>query len=178
MEYKVNNAEFVLLTLLAEEAGCNGYALRSLVQQRGYDAWAGVSASSIYVTLKKLEHRNLVASQLDGAKTSKGPTGRIFNLNQNGKEVLKREIKATLSKSREHDPRFNIALSGIDFLDRASVQTCLAERQKFLKEQLTELELMAGADQLPLSAKLIFGHIIAGLKAEIDWQRRAYKQLN
>lgn len=177
MEYIINNAELAILSLIDELGNCNGYQLRQLVKERGYDAWSGVSSSSIYITLKKLEKREFVHSLVDLEKKTKGPTGKIFNVTNGGREVLHNSIKQALSSAREHDPRYNLALCGIEFLPNSVVLDCFYERQKKLKATLLELEHMASM-KMPLSAHLLYGRIIKGLKAEIDWVEDAKKQLS
>lgn len=171
MEYRVNNSELVLLMLIEGHSGCNGYVIRQLVQERGYDSWSGVSTSSIYVTLKKLEKRDLVTSHADTRKTSKGPVGRQFVLSDVGRKALLSAINETLGSTRAHDPRYNIALCGIDFLSKRQVLAAFEKRELELSDNLEALKIKKGAEHLPLSAKLLFGRIIQGVDAEIRWMR-------
>ncbi len=177
MEYKINNAEFALLVLISEQDGCNGYSLRKIVLERGYDAWSGLSVSSIYVTLKKLEKRGFVTSDIDTNKRTRGPAGWIFRISNEGQIALKRAMKETLSTAREHDPRYNVALSGVDLLDRKTVRECFAERGNALSRQLEKLEALYRSEDRPLAAELLFSRIIAGLEAEITWMKTAQKKL-
>ncbi|MGF1703595.1 PadR family transcriptional regulator [Photobacterium makurazakiensis] len=177
MDYKINNSEFALLSLIEELGNCNGYQLRQIVEERGYGAWSGVSSSSIYVTLKKLEKRRFVLSQPDTQKQSKGPTGRIYNVTDGGKQALELATIEALTYARETDPRYNLALCGIDLLPVSKVLECFEERQKSLQSILDMLEDMAQM-AMPLSAKLLYGRIIEGLKAEINWMKDAVEKIS
>jgi DNA-binding PadR family transcriptional regulator len=178
MDYKVNNAEFTLLLLIVEHEHVNGYQLRQAVIQRGMEAWAGVGASSIYVMLKKLEKRHLVSSQQDTGKSTKGARGKLYSAVPEGKTILLDAIRQGLSQCREHDPRFNIALSGLQNLSLREVSKCLQERNVFLTGELTRLGTTEQSqDALPLPARLLFDHIKFGINSEIDWLKKAVSQL-
>ena len=114
MDYSLSNAELVVALLIGEAPGVNGYAIRQRTEKRGLDAWAGVASSSIYNSLKILESRGLIASRPDLNKRGRGPRGQAFNLTQDGRAALGRELEAALRRCREHDPRFNIVLAGSD----------------------------------------------------------------
>ena len=178
MEYKINNAEFVLLLVMTETEWVNGYQLRQIITDRGMEAWAGVSTSSIYVMLKKLEARGFVTSKADTEKRTKGARGQVYSTSINGLAALKMAMEAGLSKSREHDPRFNIALSGLDMLGHVKVGECLRNRLLFLTSELERLTDVEGTQVgLPLSAKLLFDHIKFGIKQETIWLESAISKI-
>ncbi|MEE4209860.1 MAG: PadR family transcriptional regulator [Parvularcula sp.] len=178
MDYKINNAECVLLLIIAEQPGVNGYRLRQTVTERGMDAWAGVGHSSIYVVLKKLKARGLVSSKADIDKRTKGAKGEVYSVLRDGKAILTKALLEALAQCREHDPRFNIALSGLEMLDRNEVSACLKKRHNFLG---TELKRLVTAERsqgdLPISANLLFDHVKNGILGEIEWLERTLIKL-
>ena len=168
----INNTEFVLLLLLEEHQGCNGYTLKQVVEERGYGAWAGVSSSSIYVTLKKLQKRDLVNSYSDANKSSKGPTGVLFEPNKKGIQALKDAVIDGLSSEKDSSPRYNIALSGIELITNEEAVNCFTSRLEKLCEKVEILRKMASTQGMPLSANLLYSRIISNLDAEIIWMEK------
>jgi len=178
MEYRINNAELVLLILIAERARINGYQIRKAVIDRGMEAWAGVSTSSIYVMLRKLETRELVSSQEDTQKRTKGARGQVYSISPRGKSALRCAIQSALSECREHDPRFNIALSGLENMDIQEAALCLKKRCLFLALELGRLvEVEESQGHLPLPAMLLFDHVKDGIQAEVGWLERIIAEL-
>jgi DNA-binding PadR family transcriptional regulator len=178
MEYKINNAEFVILLLILEVPKANGYRLRKFVSDRGMEAWAGVSSSSIYVMVKKLEVRGFIASSHDHEKQTKGPQGKVFWILPKGKTALMGAIDHGLAECREHDQRFNIALTGMECLGPQRAIECLQRRAQFLgNEQMRLSKATEEQSNLPLAAELLFGRISNGIEAEINWLGTAIKRI-
>ena len=178
MDYRINNAELTLLLLIWETPGANGYRLRTRVADRGMEAWAGVSASSIYVVVKKLEREGWIASAEDRDKRSKGPKGRVFSILPKGETALRAAIRHGLSHTREYDPRFNIALSGLRVLGPQDAAACLHHRAAFLAAEQTRLSTSRQAQaQLPLEADLLFARIENAITAEKEWLAQAILRL-
>lgn len=178
MEYRINNAEFVILLLILEVPKANGYRLRNLVSDRGMEAWAGVSSSSIYVMVKKLESRKFITSSEDLEKQTKGPRGKVFLILPKGKTALMEAIEHSLAECREHDQRFNIALSGMECLGPQRTIECLQRRTQFLGNEQRRLSKAAKAQSnRPLAAELLFDRIRNGIEAEINWLEVAINRI-
>ena len=172
MDNILTNAEFVLLLLIGERPGINGYTIRRLVKERGISAWAGVGSSSIYNGLKRIEARDLAMSTVDTQKQDRGPPGRLFRLTRSGKDALLGAIADGLSSTREHDPRFNIALCGIDQLGLGETVECLQRRSAFLENEYNRVSgIYERGGELPLSTELLFDRILHGIEAEQAWTR-------
>lgn len=170
MDYILNNAELALLSIISDQGSLNGYQLKRLVDERGLQAWAGVSSSSIYVVLKKLEKRGFVSSSPDMEKRSRGPRGQVFVVTNIGVRTLLYDVKSALSGSREHDARYNVALSSVAILPKPEFLQCCVARLDFLKDERKRI-YARGVEQgnLPLAASLIFQRILHGIDAEICW---------
>ena len=160
-----------LLLLLSESPGISGYTINRLVEQRGYRAWAGIGTSSIYARLKKIEQRGFATSAPDDKKSGRGPQGRLFTLTTEGRKVLEHEVEIGLSTTREHDPRFNLALCGLHLLSKHKVDRLLTKRRYFLATEQRRLERVfeSQRDALDRGARLLFERIIHGIAAEIRW---------
>lgn len=173
MDYSLSDADVVVALVIGEAPGINGYTIRKRAEERGLDAWAGVASSSIYNTLKSLEHRGLATSEPDTNKLGRGPRGRSFELTASGKIELQQAIVVALQDTRENDPRFNVALAGLDTIPAAIAVDCLRRRAAFLEGESDRLRMRSEADTLPLSAALLFDRIIHAIEAERAWVQHA-----
>lgn len=176
---ELSNAEFTLLLLMAEQPGITGYTITQLVDERGLGAWAGVASSSVYNGLSRVEHRALAQSAPDDTKTGRGPRGRCYTLTPAGKRALRTALREALSTTREHDPRFNLALSGIDTLPATTVASCLRERAAYLAAEHTRLSAIrdAQAHEPTSAAGLLFDRILHVVEAERAWSAAAAQQI-
>lgn len=174
MDYGLTDPDLILLVLIAEQPGINGYGIRQLVTERGIVEWAGVASSSIYNGLKRLVSRGLVTASANTAKQGRGPNGQTYLLTSIGAEAMRAALAGALAATREHDPRFAIALSGIHLLGLADAADCLEQRAAFLS---AEAQRISGAQrrqgQLPLPARLLFDRSLSALEAERAWTTRA-----
>lgn len=178
MEEEIANAELVLLLLIAERPGINGYGIRRLSEERGLAAWAGVASSSIYNGLKRIERRGLATSAPDHHKRDRGPRGQAFRLTPAGLAALRAAVADGLGTAREHDPRFNIALSGIEQLGQAEAADRLGQRAEFLGVEAGRLAAVrTGQAGLPLGADLLFERISNAIEAERRWTLAAAARL-
>ncbi len=175
MEYKLTSVEMVLLVLVHENPGINGYTINKYVKERGFSAWAGVKQSSIYNGLKKVEERGFVTSKEDISKTTKGPKGNVFTLTKSGEEALSETVKIGLSKTRENNPLFNLALSGLDILTKDETIDCLSKRVKFLESEAQRLRGKINSDILRV--RLLFDRVISAIESEKIWSQKAIKQI-
>lgn len=160
----------MLLLLLAEQPGTSGYTLDALVEQRGYRAWAGIGSSSIYARLRKLEQRGWATSRPGTEKRGRGPIPRLFTLTHDGGREALSFIRTGLSTTREHDPRFNLALSGMELVGHAEVMRCLQARRRFLQAEHARVSTLS---TLPHNhsrpAQLLFSRSLHAIAAELSW---------
>ncbi len=172
MDYNcLSHVDEALLLLLSESPGISGYTINRLVEQRGYRAWAGIGTSSIYARLKKIEQHGFATSAPDNKKSGRGPQGRLFTLTAEGRKVLQREVEIGLATTREHDPRFNLALCGLHLLSKHKGDKLLTKRRHSLAAEQRRLERVFDSqrDSLDRGARLLFERIIHGIAAEIRW---------
>ncbi|MEZ4811955.1 MAG: hypothetical protein R2883_00420 [Caldisericia bacterium] len=74
--------------------------------------------------------------------------GNVFTLTKIGEEALSEMVKEGLSKTRENNPLFNLALSGLDILSKDEVIACLSKRIKFLESEAERLRGKINSDIL------------------------------
>ena len=173
----LTNTEFILSLLINENSKISGYKINKLIEERGYREWAGIGTTSIYKGLKKLEKIRCIKSQMDIKKKSKGPVGKLFTQTDLGKTYLLEELRSGLSETREHDPRFKIAISGIELLKQTEVYELLGKKLLFLKAELTRLnnkkQLIKHA---PFKVQMLFEHSLRAIKNEKNFTNYLIKQ--
>ena len=175
----LSNTEMILLTLINEHQGISGYQLNVNIRKYGYREWAGIGTTSVYVGLKNIEKKGLVESKLDVEKTSKGPIGKLYTISTSGIDTLKTEISSGLSKSREHDTRFKIAVSGMDCLQDQEICGLLLLRIQFLEAELSRLEKKFESQQSEMifKAEILFSHTFSAIKNEIAFTKELVERI-
>lgn len=177
---KITNAELIVLCLASEGGSTTGYDLSRKVNMRGYRGWAGISTTSIYTSLKKLEQHGFLASQIMSEKSGKGPLPRLFSLTESGVERLKSEIRRALSEIDDGPGRFDIALSVLPLLDPKEVLDGLKKRRAELSRRGEEVHrkyLQQGGAELPIHVRAIFQHGIEQLEFETDFAESLIREL-
>lgn len=166
--FALSHVEFILLTLLHEQAKCTGYQLNTLIDERGYRDWADIGTTSIYAGLKKLKAQGYVTSATDRYKTGKGPKGVKFTLTPEGLAILQSETRQGLAMAREHGERFMLAMSALPVLADAEVVNALNQRKVFLQQDFDRIQQKYEQQcPLPLHADLLFQYSLAAIKQEI-----------
>lgn len=176
---KLSNTELILLILINDHEEISGYQLNSIIEKYGYREWAGVGTTSIYVGLKNIEKKSLAKSKLDYHKTTKGPVGKLYSITKSGKEMLKNEISSGLSETREHDKRFKIAISGMDYLKNQEIHDLLSERIQFLENELTRLTRVfeIQKSEMVFKAEILFSHTFASIRNEINFTKQLSEKI-
>lgn len=177
----ISNAEFMLLQILDQEGELSGYAINQLVENRGYREWADIGMTSIYVSLTKLEKKELVESNLDVTKKGKGPIPKKFKLLLPGKKVLKAEVLQAIISPQSKGSRFDLGLAAISILTQEEMGVAFQKRQaaleqilKFLYQEKYEAQ---GGDHLPQHVKWLFQHSFQRLKTEIEFVKMILNDL-
>jgi len=175
----ITNSEFFLLILIRENREISGYKINVLIEERGHREWAGIGSTSIYKGLKKLEINGFVRSGLDIHKTTKGPVGKKYLITATGQKQLIKELKSGLSETREHNPRFKIALSGIDLLENSQTVDLLEKRVSFLNSEYQRLNTKKGLmEHKVFKVQMMFDHSLEAIKSERKFTTNLIKQYN
>lgn len=170
---RLSNVEFMLLQLIAECGQASGYDLNKLIGRRGYREWANIGTTSVYAGLKKLQDKGLIDSAAHAVeKSGKGPAPSRFVMTEAGRSALRSEIIVGLSSSRERDPRFDLGLAALPFVDKGEAVEALRERLEFLKttsQQIRHKYESQGGARLPLHVGALFLHPIALIERELTF---------
>lgn len=185
------DSELALAALLGELGPSSGYGITSIVRQRGMQRWAGLSPTSIYQGLRRLEARGLVSSAPDLAKRGRGPVGRLAALTPAGAELVRRELTAALADAPEQSTRYRIALAFVPQVGERIAIAQLAARADALRARARQVRLARAAGDgvagdgavggatdgatdgaaesaaESLGARLVFDYVLAALEHEI-----------
>jgi DNA-binding PadR family transcriptional regulator len=166
----LSNNEFMILAIIHEFQAISGYKLNQVMAFRGYRAWADLGATSIYVNLKRLVQAGLIEGTLDVLKSTKGPASMKYRCTAVGIQALERETALALSSSREHDRRFDLALSTLEVLSGATICQSLEERIFMLERELTRIETVRihQSPGISFSGQLLFDRTLRFIRQEID----------
>jgi len=176
---KLSNTELILLILINDYNEISGYQLNSNIKKYGYREWAGIGTTSIYVGLKNIKKKGFATSELDLKKSTKGPVGKLYTITQSGIETLKQEISSGLSETREHDNRFKIAISGMDFLQKIEILDLLSKRIQFLEKEYTRVKNIfeSQKSEMIFKAEVLFTHTFSSIKNEINFTQQLSEKL-
>ena len=169
--FLLNNNEYMILSLIWETEKASGYQLNTIINNRGYREWADIGMTSIYITLKKLEQKDLVSSHIATEKTTQGPVAKEYSLTDKGRLLLIEETKKGLSETRERDHRFDLGLSMIDILSRITALGLIEKRRIYLRSEQKRLsEIYPGRQQcISYSGALLFRHTLQFIRSEITF---------
>lgn len=168
--HAVNDSELALAALLAEVTSASGYALAALARTRGMERWAGLSATSVYQGLRKLENRGFVTSTPDTAKTGRGPAGRLSTLTGPGLESVRLELATALSDAPEQSARYKVALASVALLDADLAVQRLTARTLHVADRMREVssaQQRAEREDGSIGARLIFEYVRGALEYEL-----------
>lgn len=167
--FLLNNNEYMILSLVWETEKASGYQINAIVSNRGYREWADIGMTSIYKTLKKLEQKDLVTSQITTNKTTQGPAAKEYSLTEKGWSLLIEETKRGLSETRERDRRFDLGLSMIDILPQKKALGLIEKRKLYLESEQKRLsEIYVNQQQsISFSGALLFRHTLQFIRSEI-----------
>jgi len=168
----ISNSELMLLEIICEMPEISGYNIIKLIKERGYGEWANIGQTSIYNSLEKLTKKKLVSFYIDNKKKGQGPDPKNFKINQSGKKILQKKIIEALANCRERDQRFDLALSGINLINKKSAKVALKKRKRFLRQTVERLKkkyLSQGGKKLPWQAQALFEHPQLLIEQEIKF---------
>ncbi len=165
----VSDVGVVLLQIIKQKGTICGYEIDKLVEERDYRAWTDIGTTSIYAGLKKLAREGLVRCYIDTDKQGKGPLPKKFRLTAKGERSLRNEVKKGLSRTRERDRRFDLALAAMPVLSKREVEQALKKRDSFLLDAAKGIERKfesVGGKKLPINIRSLFEHSLFLIEQE------------
>ncbi len=173
---EISNAEAALMGLLAEEPRYP-YQIEQEVKYRDMRFWTGLSMSSIYKLLRKLESEGLVNCAAEVSPENR--LRKLYSLSETGKKALTQKIEKLLSRSEHTRWPVDIGIYNSHLLPprkaRAALEKyrqTLAERIKCYEELLKFLQSIG----CPPHRQAIAVRPVYLLKAEAEWVGAFLKQ--
>jgi DNA-binding PadR family transcriptional regulator len=175
----MNNNGFMLLSVIAELEPVSGYKLNQVIEQRGFRQWADIGSTSIYVNLKKLANVGLIEGFVAEEKHTKGPSAVLYRCTNAGKSMLRKLILDSLRTAREHDRRFDLALSAIHLPQKSEVLDALRDRMRLLKSEQRRIEdiRLRQGDEVSFQGRLLFERTLVFLDNEQHYTDRLIHQM-
>lgn len=176
--YRITNAEYSILAILLERGRATGYEIDKIVEARGFREWAAIGKTSVYVALKKLEHKGLAEGKLNRSKTGKGPAGRQFSVTKAGSSLFREETKRALATSREREHYFALGIAGSFVLSQPVFKHSLEKRVDMLEGEYERISRrMLSEESLTLQAQLLFDYTLSRIRAEISFTNETMSKL-
>lgn len=129
----LTNQEAALLGLLSEEP-MHPYKIESEVQFRDMRSWTGLSMSSIYKLLRKLEKEGLV--KRENKISPENRLQKLYSISDEGKKNLKIKLAELFTQPDQTQWSIDIALYNADLVDPVSIKKALYDYRKTLKEKI------------------------------------------
>lgn len=163
----MTNAELAILCLIGEQPR-HGYKIEAVIEARGMREWTEIGFSSIYYLLKKLERKDLVEGELEGAE--RGPSRKVYRLTPTGLEALQAGLLAALSIPSR---RYPALLLGLNNLPDISGEQALRALRRYRQELIARLEQVGKTWEvqrpLPYFVDAIYDFNITMIKGELTW---------
>jgi DNA-binding PadR family transcriptional regulator len=161
----------VILGLLAEQKELHPYAMRRLISERGHERAVGRrGASSLYDTVRRLEHAGLVQA-LGSQREGRRPERTTYAITDAGRAALRDWVRNGL-RDPERPESFGAAISFMYALGREDAIRRLQERRERLERRILDAESALasaraeGVEEIFLSEERYAQRI---REAESDW---------
>lgn len=168
----MTDAELTILSLVAEGPRY-GYEIQQIVDERGLREWLTIGFSSIYYILNKLEHQNMLISEL--RSDGRGPARKVYEITEAGRGILQTSIAELLRQPRSLGTGFELGLVNITSLKPHHAYQVLTHHRDDLEHRLEAVEKSWQRHQeedTPMVAdhiRALYTHSLAVMRAELEW---------
>ncbi len=164
------DAELAILSIVAE-GPIHGYAIESVITERGLRGWTNIGTSSLFYVLQKLERQGLLTSTLP-PQPEADQAGRQYRITPAGYGVLQTAIADLLSTPRDYSNGFELGLANLHVLPPEQIRTAFTAYTQELETRLHQMRVRRDRVQnspVPLNITAIFDRHIALLGTELTW---------
>jgi len=170
---RMTNNSFMLIALIYEKQLISGYDLNKIIETRGYRSWADIGTTSIYVNLKKLSIDGYIIGTESNGKRISGPSSILYSCTDKGILELKQHVKESIHHAREHDRRFDLALSVCNILSKNEIKDSLKKRIDMLEKEISRINKirMIQSNEVSFQGVLLFERTILFIEREIDYTK-------
>ncbi len=164
------STRLVLLGLL-RRGPLHGYELKHIIEEHMGD-WTNIAFGSIYFALGKLRDEGFV-EEAEAERSGRRPAKIVYGITEDGRAEFMRLLRETFRDRRRQYYEIDTGLAFLDALDPGEAVACFKERLAELEEAESglrrhEKEQMS-RPEVPASARAIFSHGMAHLRAERMW---------
>lgn len=174
---KITQQEIVVLGLLYEHHHY-AYRLEEIMNKRGMGNWADTEFSSMDHVLKRLEDKGLVLVKIRNGDDK--ASRKVYFITDEGRSVLKKEIKSFLSKKAKVLYPFDLGLANIHVLDHDELIQSLNNYIKSLEERIEILEnsmKIQNENNVPYNFIAIYQRSLVLMKAEKHWIKEFLEEI-
>ncbi len=129
---ELSNQEAALLGLLSEEA-MHPYKIEQEVQYRDMRSWTGLSMSSIYKLLRKLEKNGLVLRENKISEENR--LQKLYSISPEGANALKVKLESLLREPEHMQWRVDIGLYNSNLLAKDILADSLREYRSAIQKK-------------------------------------------
>ncbi len=164
----LSKVSFLILAII-EEKSVHPYEITKLLELIHVKDWFSVAASSVYVTIKKLDHKGYITGE--NVKKGNMPEKTLYTITEKGKKALHESLIGFLL-DKEIDPvKFNIACMMLCHLEKKDALNVLKKRivmlegyEKGIKKHYNQTKKN---DLTPYTGLTVIKHNIYLVKAEL-----------
>jgi len=161
--------ELLLLGLLGRQR-MHGYELHEMLErQLGF--LTDLKKATAYRLLDLLEGQGLVAGEVE--RLGRRPERRVYRLTPEGRERFQTLLRAELEAAPYPVDPGNVALLFADQIPAADREALLERRMSSLAARRDQLAELVAKHPPKTSARLVLGHELARVDAEVAWLAEA-----
>jgi DNA-binding PadR family transcriptional regulator len=174
----ISKLEAALLGLLTEKP-MHPYEIEKTVVDRDMRVWTGISLSSIYKVLGKLETKLLVDVHME--MTESNQVKKVYIITERGKREVKEKISELMSEMENIICQIDIGLHNLHLLTKEEVKTVLSRYIQSIDEKIQcyrELETFLNGCDCPVHRLALAKRRGFLLHAEREWALSFLEEYN
>lgn len=151
----------------------NAYEMIKLLEYMNVRWWFNIADSTVYVTIKNLEKKNLIKGTIE--KSGNMPDKTVYEITEKGEEAFKDTLRKSILQFDYDTNIFTIAAFFIDVFEVKEKRRLLEERLKILHKYLEGIERQisqAWEEEVPASHAANVKRMKDIVKAEISGTER------
>lgn len=161
-----------LLAELARRGRSHGHELRREARIGRAELWTDVGVGAIYSTLRRMADEGLIES-VRSEREGNMPERTVYTLTAEGRRELEVLRESFLLEVHIPADPFDLAFSVSADVPAERLRAVLEERLAILHARIGALERqrVSAAQHLDVRDQMLFEHLLARLRTEVDWHR-------
>ena len=171
----MTDGEIVILGLLFSRSG-HAYQLKKILGSKGLNTRAGLSSSSVYNVLKKLEIKQLALGRME--TSHKSPDKKVYFITEEGKQRFLEVLKQKLAKPDSQKSSFELCLRFSNFIPGSVLIDILkiheAELNRLIQNQLNQITWLKTSDPVE---RALYDRSLRLWQADKKWLKELMQML-